>query len=168
MNIKWLEMASYFVADGMLGNVSRWLRMLGYDVEYNPELSDEELLELARREHRILLTRDYELYRKAVLDGIQAFLVTSTDLKLALSSIIKSFNMSAEISPERSRCPTCNSPLRKANVEDVVSKVPRAVLERYREFWVCTNPYCGKVYWKGSHWRNIIKTLYAIEEINKS
>lgn len=152
-----------FIVNGMLGNVSRWLRMFGYDVMYTPEASDEQLLEIARKERRILLTRDFELYRRAMLNGIQAFFIASTDIKDALSSIIKRFNIKAEINPERSRCPSCNSPLSKAKLEEIAHKVPKSVLERYNEFWICTNPSCGKVYWRGSHWRNIIKTLHAIE-----
>ena len=32
-----------FLADGMLGKLTRWLRMLGQNVKYSVQLSDEEL-----------------------------------------------------------------------------------------------------------------------------
>ena len=54
-----------FIANSMLGRFTRWLRMLGHDVIYLNETSDDELLELAEGENRILLTRDLELYRRA-------------------------------------------------------------------------------------------------------
>ena len=53
-----------FLADAMLGKLTRWLRMLGQDVEYSTKLSDDELLASAKAEGRILLTRDFELYQR--------------------------------------------------------------------------------------------------------
>ncbi len=45
----------------MVGKLARWLRVLGVDVSYDTSLDDHELLALARREKRILLTRDQPL-----------------------------------------------------------------------------------------------------------
>ena len=53
-----------FVVDGMLGKLARWLRMMGHDVEYSNSMDDSELLTIARKEQRILLTRDFELYQQ--------------------------------------------------------------------------------------------------------
>ncbi|NLF02923.1 MAG: hypothetical protein GX601_18320 [Anaerolineales bacterium] len=47
--------------DGMLGRLAKWLRLLGYDAEYDNSASDTELARRARAEGRVLLTRDYEL-----------------------------------------------------------------------------------------------------------
>jgi len=55
--------APRFLADAMLGRLARWLRILGYDVEYFPG-EDDELVHQARREGRILLTRDTRLVRR--------------------------------------------------------------------------------------------------------
>ena len=49
-----------FLADGMLGKLARWLRMLGQDVIYSTQLNDNELLGLAKAECRVLLTKDFE------------------------------------------------------------------------------------------------------------
>ena len=61
-----------FLADSMLGKLARWLRMLGHDVTYNIQLNDNELLELAKKENRVLLTKDLELYKRAAAKGIDA------------------------------------------------------------------------------------------------
>lgn len=50
-----------FLADGMLGKLTRWLRMLGQDVRYSVQFDDSELLVLAKKEERVLLTKDLEL-----------------------------------------------------------------------------------------------------------
>ena len=59
----------------MLGKLARWLRMLGQDVLYNTKLSDNELLGLAKAEWRVLLTRDFELYKRAISRGLESYYV---------------------------------------------------------------------------------------------
>src|SRR5207245_3517686 len=49
------------LCDHMLGSLARWLRFMGYDTAYPPPAPDRELVDCARREGRILLTRDKEL-----------------------------------------------------------------------------------------------------------
>lgn len=49
------------LADGMLGKLAKWLRLLGYDTAYENDAPDHELARRARAEGRILLTRDREL-----------------------------------------------------------------------------------------------------------
>src|SRR5439155_915546 len=46
-----------------LGRLARWLRILGNDVAYGRHLRDRTLVECARREGRLLLTRDTRLLR---------------------------------------------------------------------------------------------------------
>ena len=46
------------LADGMLGRLARWLRLLGYDTAYENDADDLYLARRARAEDRILLTRD--------------------------------------------------------------------------------------------------------------
>src|SRR5207247_5004990 len=59
-----------FVVDGMLGGLARWLRMLGYETEYDSKADDNTLLELSKKQEAILLTRDEELYNLAVAKTI--------------------------------------------------------------------------------------------------
>ena len=49
--------------------------MLGQDVTYNVQLNDNELLDLSKKESRVLLTKDLELYRRAAATGVDAFFV---------------------------------------------------------------------------------------------
>ena len=46
-----------FVADGHLGRLARNLRLLGFDVAYDPQADDRQLLRVMERENRALLTR---------------------------------------------------------------------------------------------------------------
>jgi uncharacterized protein with PIN domain len=50
-----------FIADEMVGKLARWMRLAGCDTVYRNPISDKELVEIAQRENRIILTRDRKL-----------------------------------------------------------------------------------------------------------
>ena len=56
-----------------------------------------------------------------------------------------------------------SSLLRMAERQEVSDRVPPRTFEAYDEFWVCGS--CGKVYWRGSHWRNIVETVEEASRI---
>lgn len=142
----------------MLGKLTRWLRMLGHDVEYSSEaLSDKQLIENAKAEQRVLLTRDLELYKQAVMHGAEAFLVEGATEAEKLASLAKRFNLKLEFDVKVSRCPKCNSQIRPIAKDAVKERVPEGTLANYDEFWECPN--CGQVYWQGTHWKRIKETL---------
>ena len=149
-----------FIADGMLGKLTRWLRILGYDVEFKPNEADNKLLILAKETKKILLTGDLELYRKALRSGVEAFLVDGKTEVENLAKISKKFGINLDVDEvEETRCPKCNFRLKMVSAKDVEGKVPSTTLKTYKEFWVCTNPQCQKIYWQGSHWKKIGKIL---------
>src|SRR5271155_5865762 len=67
--------APKFLVDGMLGSLSRKLRMLGFDTIYDSSSADSELRSLAKITNRILLTGDVELYITAKRSKIGTILV---------------------------------------------------------------------------------------------
>lgn len=146
-----------FLTDGMLGKLTRWLRMLGHDVEYTGSMEDKELIQKAKKENRILLTRDVELYRQAIAKGAEAFLIENPNQTANLGSLAKRFKFKLEINVEASRCPKCNSKIKVVSKADVVDRVPLSTSSNYDEFWQCQG--CGQVYWRGAHWERIEKTL---------
>lgn len=155
-----------FITDGMLGKLTRWLRILGYDVEFKPYEEDEKLLDLAKKTDRILLTSDIELYKRAIKLNVEAFLVNRKSEAENLAKISKKFGLNLDIEEAKeTRCPKCNLKLKIASPEEVKDKVPKTTLKTYKEFWVCTNPKCGKVYWQGSHWKKIGKTLKEVKSL---
>lgn len=146
-----------FVVDGMLGSFTRWLRLLGYEVEYFKGASDDFLLERAASKDATLLTRDVELLRRARARGLQALLVEGEDEAERLSRVASQLGLRLDIDEAASRCPTCGAVLRRVDVNEVRDKIPRGTLRRYREFWACSG--CGKAYWRGGHWKKINETL---------
>lgn len=155
-----------FVADGMLGKLTRWLRMLGHDVEYSSSFDDGELISVARSENRVLLTRDVKLYRKAATEGVEAFLVEGKTEYEKLAELARRYGFKLEIDVPDSRCPKCNSRIRPVRKEEVMERIPESTSKHYDEFWECQN--CGKIYWQGSHWKRINKTLSQAKQVLKN
>ncbi len=136
--------------------------MLGHDVEYSSKLDDSELAATAKKEQRILLTRDLELYQRATAKGVEAFYVAGETEVARLAELAKRFCFSLIIDLENSRCPKCNAKLRVAPKEKLAGKVEKNTFAHYSDFWEC--PRCGQVYWQGAHWDRIRATLKAAEE----
>jgi len=152
-----------FVADAMLGRLTRWLRMLGQDVEYFKQLEDSELLDIARNEHRTLLTRDMELYQRATAKGIQAYYLEGKSEPEKLAELHIRFEIPLKIDMEKSRCPICNSKIESVPKEQVKDKLKTNTFANYDSFWRC--PKCGKIYWQGAHWGRIRDTLEKADDI---
>ena len=145
----------------MLGKLTRWLRMLGHDVHYYRAADDKKLIENAKSEKRILLTRDLELYQQALNQGLEAVYVDAKDESTKLADLANQFGFKLEIDMNVSRCPKCNSTLISVSKEVVIDKVPTSTSTYYNDFWKCLE--CSQVYWQGAHWKRIEKTL---EEAN--
>ncbi len=151
-----------FLADAMLGGLARWLRMMGQDVVYSVKLVDNELLELAKREDRALLTRDLELYKRAIARGLDAFYVGDKTELGRLAAVSKRYGIALEIDMDRSHCPICNTPIRSASKEELKDCLQPNTYKHYTQFWRCPN--CGQVYWQGAHWKQIQHTLSQAQQ----
>ncbi len=151
-----------FVADAMLGKLARWLRLSGYDVYYSRNAKDEELLNVARHEGRVLLTRDITLAEKARRLGIKVALVESNSIEDQLIQLKRELGLRYERTPEKALCPGCNGSLEEVGREEVAELLPRGVLEAHKEFYRCTQ--CGKIYWQGKHWQSIARRVVRIED----
>ncbi len=149
-----------FIADSMLGRLARWLRLSGYDVAYANDVSDNSILEHAKS-GRILLSKDKSLCEKAKSRGIDATLVTSDNILEQLRQVVRERNLTIRSTPEFSRCPLCNSAVKKIEKEKIKDRVPKTVFERINEFWECRS--CGKIYWHGGHWKNIRERVRRID-----
>jgi hypothetical protein len=146
-----------FVADTMLGKLSKWLRILGYDTLYYPKASDEELLKIAHQEGRVLLTKDRLLSRHHTT---RTFYVKSEDVNEQLKQVVVQLSLSFQ-ETLGTRCPLCNTLLKEIDKEKVRGYVPEAVFETYHTFQFCSS--CQKYYWLGSHWQNIKEKVKKLE-----
>jgi uncharacterized protein with PIN domain len=139
----------------MLGRLARWLRILGHDVLYFRRIEDADLVELARREKRILLTRDTRLVQRRAARG--ALLIDSPYLELQLRQLAR-WNGESLLAPGLCRrCLECNEPTLTVEPESVEHRVPPYVFRTQRSFREC--PSCHRIYWSASHVQDMLRRL---------
>ena len=148
--------APLFFADAHLGGLARLLRMLGFDTHYEPALPDREILALAGRERRVLLTRDRELLK--CRDVLRGCYVHALKPEAQLREVAARYALERHMRPF-TLCLHCNLPLDALDRRAAAGRVPERILERYEEFVRC--PGCGRIYWQGSHWEHMRAMLGA-------
>ncbi len=139
----------------MLKGFASWLRAAGYDTSTcDSGLSDRELLQLAIKEQRLLLTRDKKLLEFRHAAGTVIYLqcnllsdcVDALSTQIGLDWLYKPF----------SRCMLCNTELIPA-AECLYERIPANSRKHVTNVLYC--PCCDKLYWQGSHVHRMTGTL---------
>ncbi len=149
-----------FLVDSMGGKLAKWLRILGCDTEYVDPREEDSLI-LRSSTGRILVTRDRELVKRAINYGIRVISVPER-LEEALAILSASAGVKLRIDPRESRCPFCNTKLDLIKRAHVAKELPREVLRSHIKFLVC--PSCGNVFWFGTHYWNMLRTLSEVKQ----
>lgn len=143
------------VLDVMLGKLTTYLRMCGYDTVYALDRGvedDASLRSIARREGRTLLTRDVELATNAP-EGV---LLESRDVREQLRELSqRGYALSLDVP---TRCSRCNGRLRRLRPGE--STPPFAPDPDETAVWTCRD--CGQPFWRGSHWVDVEDALGRI------
>ncbi len=137
---------SRFVLDVHLGKLARYLRLLGFDTLYRNDYEDGELARLSSETHRILLTRDRHLLKRAVIT--HGYYVRSVDPRRQIEEILERFDLYRVIQPFQ-RCVRCNGRLAATPKPQIVERLLPETRRWIEEFWVCED--CAQIYWEGSH-----------------
>ena len=140
-----------FYADAMLGSLARWMRALGFDVEYDRAIDDRVLVRRALSQGRIVLTRDKQLAGRRALRGRVRF-IESDRLEEQLKQVVERYPIG--VGGSFTRCLRCNALLQDIDREEVKGRVPAYVFETEKRFRKC-GP-CGKIYWPGTHRAHMI------------
>ena len=132
-----------FLTDEMEGNLTSWLRFLGYDTKYAKDfevkfgtpVEDDILIEQSLLDYRILITRDREMahrFRKKFQLLLQSnpefyknfeiksdeiltplLLLNTDDFVQSMVALHLKFNIRLNYVPELARCSACNSTIKK-------------------------------------------------------
>jgi len=149
---------SRFLADAMLGRLARWLRAIGCDTAQLPvHVPDAEVVALARREDRVLLTRDRHLLRE--LRPPRGFEVRSHEPREQRRAVVAAFGI-ARPAAFFTRCLVDNTPLVEVARSDVADRIPPLARELPGPVFQCAT--CGRVYWRGSHARRMERILEEV------
>ncbi len=144
-----------FLADRMLGKLAKELRMLGYDTIYYRGEDAHQMIQWARQEGRVILTRDTKLIPKRPEDRI--IRVTEDNPLLQLKELIQKRYISLNEENLFSRCLLCNVLIDEIPREEAEGKVPDFIFYQQKAFYRCSQ--CGRIYWQGSHQGNMQKKV---------
>lgn len=150
-----------FIADSHLGKLARDLRMLGFDVLYRNDFSDNEIAEMALAEGRIVLTRDRDLLiRKSIERGCYMYAKRPAD---QLREVLRRYCLSEEARP-LSRCLGCNALLVAVDKSRILHRLPPRSGALAERFFICQG--CQQVFWDGSHTTRMRARVWEL--LNKS
>ena len=148
----------------MVGRLARYLRIVGCDTAYARGISDEEILSLARREERILVTRDRALSERAP----GAVLLTSPRIEEQWRTVRAAHpEVPCEVSFER--CTACNGRLvayAPAPGDTASGNVPWDRVREGLQLFRCAD--CAHIYWEGTHTASIRSRLHRWAEVGSS
>jgi hypothetical protein len=143
-----------FILDNHLGKLATYLRMLGFDTLYRNDYQDEELAARASQQERILLTRDRGLLmRREIAYG---YYIRSMMPQDQIVEVLKRYQIVEEILPFK-RCLRCNDvllPVEKALILDRLEPLTRTHYDEFHQCWGC-----HQIYWKGSHYERMLRTI---------
>ncbi|MHA1199031.1 MAG: Mut7-C RNAse domain-containing protein [Candidatus Heimdallarchaeaceae archaeon] len=146
-----------FYTDAMFGKLSRFLRFLGYDTLYRRTESVEEMLEVSKKNDRIVLTSSQSVDSLCIKRQIRSVHLTSIEISDQLRNIKSIFDIIITFPPDNSRCSMCNGTLTSRNKSEVQDRIPEGTALHYDDFWECDT--CAKIFWLGSHWEDIKSTI---------
>ena len=146
-----------FLADINLGDIVKYMRVLGLDLFFDSLLSTREIIEISKRENRIILTKDSKLLKfKDVSHGIFIRPGTTTG---QIRRIINYLDIKDDIKPF-SRCLQCNTLLDVVPKDKILDRIPPMTKDFCDEYVQCQS--CDKIYWKGTHFIHMEKVLKQI------
>jgi uncharacterized protein with PIN domain len=147
-----------FIVDVNLGKLALKLRLLGFDTIFRNNLQDEEIVTIAQKEHRIILTRDKGILKQnAVSHG---YFLRNDDPKKQLFEVVKRLQLQNQFKAF-TRCSNCNGVLGTVDKNKLKGRLPEDTLTYYDVFWKCKN--CQKIYWQGSHFNKILNWIEELK-----
>ena len=148
-----------FILTPELGRLAKWLRILGFDTVYSSQTNFSCLLVEALRDNRIIITRNSRFVNKARVTRLVH--VKSDSPTEQLKQVFKELSIKPDAEMMFSRCIICNTELSEIDKPKVKDKVPEYVFNTQEDFLIC--PCCRRIYWQGTHWGNVAKTLKEID-----
>jgi len=161
-----------FLADDMVGKLTRWLRIIGLDVASAGRVDDNALVRKALEEGCVLLTRHARLL-EVLTDkdlkprrGELKWIVLKSPYYLdQIEQVLEESGLQINEARFFTRCLVCNSPLEPAAKEEVAGEVPEFTYAVQDDYARCRT--CNKVFWRGTHTERILAKLRHLKSWGK-
>jgi uncharacterized protein with PIN domain/sulfur carrier protein ThiS len=143
-----------FIADTSLGDLVKLMRVLGFDVYFDVSLSFHQLIEISKKENRIILTKSKKVFKfKGLSHGM--FVRDGTTVQQT-KEIIDFLDLKGRANPF-SRCLCCNCRLEKISTERILARIPPKTKAFCNDYAYCRA--CDKIYWNGTHFIRMKKIV---------
>jgi hypothetical protein len=143
-----------FVLDVHLGRLAVILRLLGFDALFPGDIPDGKLAEISAEQGRILLTRDRMLLKRSLVT--HGCFIRSSNPEEQAGEVLKRLDLSGSVKPF-TRCTGCGGALEPIEKKKIISRLEPLTRAHYDEFSICEK--CGKLFWKGSHYKSIMEIV---------
>ena len=149
-----------FILDVHLGRLARYLRRFGFDTAYRNDYQDQEIVEQAVKEKRIILSRDRGLLMRKRVKW--AKFIWNDDPQKQLQEVFNRFNLLQYYQGEENRCVNCNTKLIKIKKEEIIERLEPKTKKYFQDFKYCSK--CDKIYWRGSHYKKTEKFIDNLKQ----
>ncbi|KAI4337996.1 hypothetical protein L6164_016353 [Bauhinia variegata] len=159
-----------FLCDVMVEGLAKHLRCVGIDaaIPYTKKPEPRELIEQARKEKRVLLTRDAKLLRHEYLIKNQIYKVKGLHKNEQLLEVIETFQLTISEDQLMSRCTKCNGRFiqKPLTTEEAIEaakgfqRIPDCLFDKNLEFWQCMD--CHQLYWEGTQYHNAVQKFIDV------
>uniref|UniRef100_F6H7B8 Mut7-C RNAse domain-containing protein n=1 Tax=Vitis vinifera TaxID=29760 RepID=F6H7B8_VITVI len=160
-----------FLCDVMVEGLAKHLRCVGIDaaIPYSKKPESRELIDQARKENRVLLTRDSKLLRHEYLIKNQIYRVKNLLKNEQLLEVIETFQLKICEDQLMSRCTKCNGrfiqkPLTAEEASEAAKGfqvIPNCLFDSNLEFWQCMD--CNQLYWEVNDTRHIVDSDVRVD-----
>ncbi|MRR24220.1 hypothetical protein EG830_14710 [bacterium] len=151
------DTAIRFILDVHLGRLAKYLRLCGFDTLFSTLYEDREIIETARLDDRVIITRDRLLLKNA--GDTAGYLVKSQYHDEQLKEVFERYELKNHVRLFI-RCISCNSLLEEVSKEEITDRLLADTRKYFSSFRRC--PQCDRIYWEGSHYDNMKKSLASL------
>ena len=146
-----------FICDSMLGKLTKYLRILGFDAI---SISNLDALNTYKNlvDTPLLFTR-----RRKTISYQPMILIKTNRIEEQIKEIENSIKPYINGNDFMTRCIECNALLESTEKENIEARVPEYIYHHHEEFKVC--PSCKKVYWEGTHTKHIKKWTTTLKPL---
>ncbi|XP_015886621.3 uncharacterized protein LOC107421806 [Ziziphus jujuba] len=164
-----------FLCDVMVEGLAKHLRCVGIDaaIPHSKKPDSRELIDHAKRENRVLLTRDAKLLRHEYIIKNQIYRVKSLLKNEQLLEVIETFQLTISEDQLMSRCTKCNGRFiqKPLSTEEAIEaakgfqRIPSCLFDKNLEFWQCMD--CNQLYWEGTQYHNAVQKFINVCKLNE-
>jgi len=138
-----------FIADCHFGKIAKYLRIFGFDTLFFQTISDDDIIDLAKKENRIVLTSDKGLYSR--IPDITLYLEHG-EFQKQLREIFEHYDLYKEVKPF-TRCIDCNGELQSVDKNLLLDQLELKTKIFHDRFNQCKE--CKRIYWEGDHYKKM-------------